>query len=411
MSSTLEKLITQTSVLLERYEGAILLLEKKSDDYSIKLANATKESIALLKKEIEVLDVDATINTLNEASGKTIEALAVKSNEITTEMEKKLQNLDVEQVIKDFKTEADKIIVNIKKEVEDANVKAFDYKEVGKPTIEVNPTNVDTTWLDLKTGVVWVCLDITKDKNKWVSSVGSVQKFSVGKVDIFNDGSCIFYTPFNNSTSELTGSYITKLSGNLKQTEDGLLNDSKNNTNAINFKGLNLPDEFSFSAFLQEIEFENDPYSTPLQFEPVQAGLFFGNRTNVKGKRTISFSCGNNGIGDGYVEIDEGKKSFVVVNVKSFVTQDGNGNDINNFKITGYLNGEKVAENVYKNKSVLNGSTTQRVLLFQESDGTDDNGWDKSFDASQCFIGYIKNFRIFNRLLTDDEAKTLSEEV
>ena len=272
MSSTLEKLITQTNVLLERYEGAILLLEKKSDDYSIKLANATKESIALLKKEIEVLDVDATINTLNEASNKTIESLTVKSNEITAEMEKKLANLDIKQVIADFKIEADKIIVNIKKEVEDANVKAFDYKEVGKPTIEVNPTNVDATWLDVETGVVWICSDITKDENKWVSSVGSVQKSSFYKVDVFNDGSCIFYAPFNNSTNELTGSYTTKLSGSLKQTEDGLLNDSANDVDAINFKGLNLPDEFSFSAvkgeryFIRcEDEFGNAPSGCSIQ--------------------------------------------------------------------------------------------------------------------------------------------------
>jgi len=401
MSSTLEKLITQTSVLLERYEGAILLLEKKSDDYSIKLANATKESIALLKKEIEVLDVDATINTLNEASGKTIEALAVKSNEITTEMEKKLQNLDVEQVIKDFKTEADKIIVNIKKEVEDANVKAFDYKEVGKPTIEVNPTNVDTTWLDLKTGVVWVCLDITKDKNKWVSSVGSVQKFSVGKVDIFNDGSCIFYTPFNNSTSELTGSYITKLSGNLKQTEDGLLNDSVNNTDAINFKGLNLPDEFSFSASIQETSDVNTNIVTAIEFRGVQPTIYCGNKTGTDGKRSISFGRSDGTDNEGVVGITYGEKYNVIYCCKKI--------DDNSFHKTCYLNGEKVVDEDIN--ASLFSDTTQRVLLFQEGDGTDDNGWDKSFDANQCFIGYIKNFRIFNRLLTDDEAKTLSEEV
>jgi len=117
MSKTLENLIEQATELLKRYDGAVLLLEKKAEDYSVRLAHETDDSIALLKKEIAILDVDETINILRSVSNKNIEALTVKSQEITAEMEQKLQNLDIEQVIADFKTEADAIVKSIKDEV------------------------------------------------------------------------------------------------------------------------------------------------------------------------------------------------------------------------------------------------------------------------------------------------------
>jgi len=366
----------------------------------------------------ELADLNTNARVLLEKHSETLKSVKVvadeakKSVKVVADEAKKSVKVVADEAKESVKVVADEAKESVKVVADEAklDIKAFDYMEVGKPQINTNPTKQNAIWLNLQDGSIWVCVDNTEDKNIWVSGAGAVRENAYNTVDIFSDGSCIFYAPFNNADDELTGSYAKKISGNLKQTSNGLLNDSKNNTNAINFKGLNLPDEFSFSAFLQEIEFENDPYSTPIQFELARTGLFFGNRTDVKGKRTISFSCGDYGMGNGYVEIDEGKKSFVVVNVKSFVTQDGNGNDINNFKITGYLNGKKVAENVYKNTSVLNGSTTQRVLLFQESDGTDDNGWDKGFNTNQCFIGYIKNFRIFNRALTSTEAQILSKE-
>ena len=139
MSKSLENLIEQATELLKRHDKAVLLLEKRSDEYSIKLANETANSITLLRKEIEVLDAVGVINELTNAKNENIEALIKKSNEITAEMETKLQNLDIEQVIADFKTEADAIVKSIKDEVVNTTSSSLvDFEIISSKFIKLN---------------------------------------------------------------------------------------------------------------------------------------------------------------------------------------------------------------------------------------------------------------------------------
>ena len=276
-----------------------------------------------------------------------------------------------------------------------------------KTTDIAEAESIDVTAPEVTEDTTYTFSVVAVDSNGMQSDLLSVDilvkdaiNVSYNTVDIFSDGSCIFYAPFNDSTDELTGSYEVNQVGSLTTTADGLLNDSVNDTNAINFRGLDLPDEFSFSAFIQETSDANTSIVTAIEFRNVSPAIYGGNCTGTDGKRSISFGYADGSDGIGVVEINYGDKYNVVYCCKKI--------DNDNYHATCYLNGEKVIDEDRANS--LFSDTTQRVLFFQEGDGTDDNGWDKGFDASQCFIGYIKNFRIFNRLLTDDEAQILSKE-
>ena len=340
----------------------------------------------------ELADLNTNARELLEKHSETLKSVKVVADEAKKSV----------KVVADEAKESVKVVADEAKE----SIKAFDYMEVGKPQLTTNPTKQNAIWLNLQDGSIWVCVDNTEDKNKWISEKETVEFFdnAYNTVDIFGDGSCIFYAPFNNADDELTGSYTKKSSGSLKRTSNGLLNDSKNNTNAINFKGLNLPDEFSFSAFIQETSDANTSIVTAIEFRNARPTLYCGNRTRTGGKRSISFGMSDGSDNTGVVEVTYGQRYHTVYNARGY--QDADGNE--RMEITGYVDGQKVVnEDIGRN---ILSDTTQRVLLFQEGDGTDDNGWDKGFDTSQCFIGYIKNFRIFNRLLTDDEAQILSKE-
>jgi len=69
---TLSDLIAKQTQLLEKYDYAFFLLEKKSGDYSEQLRLATEDAIKQLKAEIEDLDVEATITKLR-GEAKTLE--------------------------------------------------------------------------------------------------------------------------------------------------------------------------------------------------------------------------------------------------------------------------------------------------------------------------------------------------
>jgi len=372
--------------LLNKYDGAFEKLDGKSKEYLAKLSSeATK-----LIKNIQTEAINGEKQLQKIINDTDIKALG--------EEYKKL----FEEKIKAIDTEATKL----KSKVEDAikqaknKIKAFDYTETTKPTPKTNPNKKYATWLDLSTGVIWVCVDNTKDKNKWVSEKGSLSVgASFGKVDIFNDGSCIFFAPLTSNENELVNNIPVKFSGNITFDKSlGALNNSKNNTNAINYKNVNIPTtEFTISCFLKETKKTNTSIVTAVEFRQNFPTIYAGGGSK---DRKISFGSKDGADGLGVVEVDFGKMYHVVYMVKKI--------DDNKTKVIGYLNGKKVIEET-RNTSISTRNN-ERILLFQEADGTDDNGWDKGFDANQCFIGYIKHLRIFNRLLTENEIKKLGEE-
>ncbi len=220
-----------------------------------------------------------------------------------------------------------------------------------------------------------------------------------GVLDPFNDGSCIFYAPLTNNEKELINNTPVNVFGNITFDKSlGALNNTKNNTNAINYKNVNIPTtEFTISCFLKETKKDNTKIVTAVEFRQNFPTIYTGAGSK---DRKISFGSRDGGDGLGVVEVDFGKMYHVVYMVKKI--------DDKNTKVIGYLDGKKVIEET-RNASI-SARSDERILLFQESDGTDSNGWDSSFDASQCFIGYIKHLRIFNRLLTNEEIKKLAKE-
>lgn len=130
MAGTLEDLITKQTQLLEKYDYAFFLLEKKSGDYSEQIRHATEDSIKLLKAEIVDLDVEATITTLRDEALKLQNAIKKTAEEIDfdaiilsldeklkiaiTALEKQLSDMDVDTILLQIKEDTDNAIVQIK---------------------------------------------------------------------------------------------------------------------------------------------------------------------------------------------------------------------------------------------------------------------------------------------------------
>lgn len=54
---------------------------------------------------------------------------------------------------------------------------AYDYEKRGAPTQTINPEKDNAKWLDTNTGVLYICKDNTIDNNIWVSIVDSLEEF------------------------------------------------------------------------------------------------------------------------------------------------------------------------------------------------------------------------------------------
>ena len=66
----------------------------------------------------------------------------------------------------------------------------FDYVQAGDPTIDVNPNMVGVSWLNITSGELFICTDVSTDSNIWKGQLGSVVTPALDHVfDIFNDNS------------------------------------------------------------------------------------------------------------------------------------------------------------------------------------------------------------------------------
>jgi len=133
--SSLELLIQKSTELLEKYDNARVLLEQESQELSKRLELETSDSIELLRKEIEVLNVDGTINLLKEETNKNLQALEERSSEIVVAIEEKLKNLDIDKIIADFNNQATQIIDEIKSQT---NNGLLDFITISSKTIKCN---------------------------------------------------------------------------------------------------------------------------------------------------------------------------------------------------------------------------------------------------------------------------------
>jgi len=135
-------------------------LLKRYDNSFKKLESEANKQVLILKSEVEKgkKSIEEIINNTD----------LKKIGEEYAEVKVKLKTIDDK-----FTTLESSLTNKINKTIQ--NIKTFDYMEVGKPKANTNPNNKYALWLDLSTGVIWVCVDNTKDKNKWVSEKGIIQ--------------------------------------------------------------------------------------------------------------------------------------------------------------------------------------------------------------------------------------------
>jgi len=122
-TQSLTDLITQTSLLLEKYDSSAFLLTKKAGDYSEQLKLQIENGVKLLKAEIVDLDIEATISKLREESEK-IQADMAKTAEnfdasaLTKELEEKLDAIDADGILENIKTDASALTKELEEKLE-----------------------------------------------------------------------------------------------------------------------------------------------------------------------------------------------------------------------------------------------------------------------------------------------------
>lgn len=132
-STTLSDLIAKQTQLLEKYDYAFFLLNKKSGDYSEQLRLATEDAIKQLKAEIADLDVEATITKLR-GEAKTLEIelqekydsldldaiftkLDEKVSEAIAQLEDKYASIDIDTVLQQIKDDTDVALAKIDEKI------------------------------------------------------------------------------------------------------------------------------------------------------------------------------------------------------------------------------------------------------------------------------------------------------
>jgi len=91
----------------------------------------------------------------------------------------------------------------------------FDYVSEENPTIDVNPIDRGKTWVNVTTGEVFVCTDITVGVNVWVGQLGTI----------------ILYRPSDGMTfgsGDIVSNLVTDISGNgYHMVADGIIPSTK----------------------------------------------------------------------------------------------------------------------------------------------------------------------------------------
>jgi len=322
----------------------------------------------------ELADLNTNARELLEKHSETLKSVKVVADEA-----KKSVKVVADEAKKSVKVVADEAKESVKVVADEAklDIKAFDYMEVGKPQLTTNPTKQNAIWLNLQDGSIWVCVDNTLNKNKWVSSVNSVGNISYNTVDIFSDESCIFYAPLKGTDEEfITGNSINypsccKLMPDYLDVQDRQLGWIAPNTEIP----LKSECTLCFQFMYHNQSSKDDDEENWFNIAGAKDSALFKTSRN---KRVIN----------GNLTFSEDVWYQIAVVIKSD-------------KAIIHL----VDKRTYKdNTSQITKNMSSFVLYTFIGDLSGGSSCD-------IFEGRFKNLRIFDRALTDEEIKSLSKEI
>lgn len=208
-------------------------------------------------------------------------------------------------------------------------------------------------------------------------------KYSSSSADIFNDGSCIFYASFKNELKDQISGTTFTIHGNAHITNsylDGQTNTSGGNYEVVPSQTINLHNAQTISIQIASSSNANSPggWGEDILGNGSNSFLRFGK--NSKGGRIYSHFAGQccNGFSMGYLT-DGSFHTYTLVNSSS--------NSL-----------------LYVDGVLQNGSTYPLGIDLSVSKII---SGDTTYDGID---GYVKNLRVFNRTLTQQEILILSQE-
>lgn len=122
-------------------------------------------------------DLTEKVNTIGDVTTlKTeIKTTAVGAiNELKTNYERIKNSIDTPTVNVLIDQKLDPVKNSINSLQTQVNNYTINYKQSNDPTSTINPTINYATFLNTTTGVIWTCIDKTKNKNRWINGNGEV---------------------------------------------------------------------------------------------------------------------------------------------------------------------------------------------------------------------------------------------
>jgi hypothetical protein len=249
-----------------------------------------------------------------------------------------------------------------------------------------NPTTAETLplytrWINKKSGEIFTNIDNTPLRNIWVGvKTGKVIRplLQMDKFDILEDGSSLLFYPFENNLLDLGGKYHGQQKRGSVQFHDEIRGASAYLTNNVYIEvpALPLPVDFAIS-------------------------IWFKTRKPTKDICIVHVTqTGNN-----YLSAWATKSSLkVIINDQSFILKTMKSADwkkphniILQANGKAYLDGKLIIDSGI----ILDGTTVMlNPIIGADRDGGMVNDW---------YQGYVDDFRMFKRSITDIEASQLYE--
>jgi hypothetical protein len=340
------------------------------------------ERISILETEKRLVNkTTANINKTNNTANNNV------SNNVNNQSSIQLTDELIDEIVKRLREKYD--LENLKK--------------VPKIIIENrNPTprenlGISTVWVNRSTGEVFLCVDDTKDRNKWAGSFGTViepDPFYV--VDFFNDNSIVAFYRFNGSCADETGLYHGMNTGATKFVK-GLYDKAldfgevPNSINAFMVQDISLFPEMNYSFWvLKYTDNQINPYISLAYADIYNAILLFEHMGIFKiiiDNKLYAFRKAK--------VIPTKQWHFISLNIKR-----------NPQVVELYINGKFVDNVYYITDFRPEKYSGNNCLIF----GQDQDTYCSGFESSQSFLGRLDQFRIFSRALKPEEIQKLYNE-
>lgn len=163
----------------------------------------------------------------------------------------------------DFNTALDSNILTIDQKIAQfssnpLSLNLLDYRMITNPTGTINPARgVGAIWVNIVSGVFFVCVKSDTDQNLWVGTDGTWCGYNSRLLfDIFNDASCVALYGFNGDYVDLGGLYpVTLSAGSISYFDDVNFEKVSRLNGSLNIGNNNLAplanSSYSFSTFFR----------------------------------------------------------------------------------------------------------------------------------------------------------------